>query len=80
MNRQTLVNNYIETGQKKDLDEQIRIAIDEREQFSKQIGRLESLDKIEFPEAENTIQFLKLCIKLRNKAIRKYCRTQPNHS
>lgn len=73
MKRQTLVDKYSEDKKYvKGLDEQIREAIDERDRFAKQIGDLESLDKNKFPEAENTIQFLKLCIKVRNDAIAKW--------
>ena len=72
MNRQKLIDRYLEDDIRKGLDEQIRIALDEIKAHSKQIGDLESLDKTDFPVAENTISFLKLTIKLRQDAIKKW--------
>lgn len=72
MNRQKLVDNYLEFNIKDRLDAQVKEALDEIKLFSKQIGDLESLEKTKFPEAVNTIEFLKLCIKLRQDAINKW--------
>lgn len=72
MNRQKLIDKYLDDGSKKGLDKQIRTALDEIKTHSEQIGNLESLDKTDFPVAENTISFLKLTIKLRHDAIKKW--------
>lgn len=56
----------------KGLDIQIRNAIDEIEDYSRTVGRLESLDKIEYFFIQNTIGFFKLMIQQRHNAIRKF--------